>query len=40
MVGMFLGSKTDPRDPLANPLENDFKGFPPLYINAGASRRC
>jgi monoterpene epsilon-lactone hydrolase len=35
MVGMFLGSKTDPRDPLANPLENDFKGFPPLYINAG-----
>jgi acetyl esterase/lipase len=35
MVGMFLGSKTDPRDPLANPLENDFKDFPPLYINAG-----
>ena len=35
MVGMFLGGKTDPRDPLANPLENDFKGFPPLYIAAG-----
>jgi acetyl esterase/lipase len=36
MAGMFLGGKTDPLDPLANPLENDFKGFPPLYINAGA----
>ena len=36
MAGMFLGGKTDPHDPLANPLENDFKGFPPLYINAGA----
>ena len=35
MVGMFLGGKTDPRDPLANPLENDFRGFPPLYITAG-----
>jgi epsilon-lactone hydrolase len=35
MVGMFLGGKTGPRDPLANPLENDFKGFPPLYITAG-----
>jgi acetyl esterase/lipase len=35
MAGMFLGGKTDPRDPLANPLENDFKGFPPLYITAG-----
>ena len=35
MVGMFLGGKTDPRDPLANPLESEFKGFPPLYITAG-----
>ena len=35
MVGMFLGGKTDPLNPLANPLENDFKDFPPLYINAG-----
>jgi len=35
MVGMFLGEATDPLDPLANPLENDFKEFPPLYINAG-----
>jgi acetyl esterase/lipase len=37
MAGMFLGGKTDPHDPLANPLENDFKGFPPLYINAGGN---
>jgi epsilon-lactone hydrolase len=35
MVGMFLGEKTDPLNPLANPLENDFHGFPPLYVNAG-----
>jgi acetyl esterase/lipase len=35
MVGMFLGGKTDPLDPIANPLENDFANFPPLYINAG-----
>lgn len=37
MAGMFLGDKTDPRDPLANPLENNFKSFPPLYINAGSA---
>jgi epsilon-lactone hydrolase len=37
MAGMFLGGKTDPRDPLANPLENDFKRFPPLYITAGGA---
>ena len=37
MVGMFLGGKTDPLNPLANPLENDFKNFPPLYINAGGA---
>lgn len=35
MAGMFLGDGTGPRDPLANPLENDFRGFPPLYVNAG-----
>lgn len=37
MAGMFLGDKTDPLDPLANPLENDFTGFPPLYITAGGA---
>ena len=37
MAGMFLGGKTDPRDPLANPLESDFKRFPPLYITAGGA---
>ena len=37
MAGMFLGDKTDPLDPLANPLENDFDGFPPLYITAGGA---
>ncbi|MGF3021887.1 alpha/beta hydrolase [Methylobacterium aquaticum] len=36
MAGMFLG-ETDPLNPLANPLENDFTGFPPLYINAGGA---
>ncbi len=36
MSGGFLG-ETDPLDPLANPLENDFTGFPPLYINAGGA---
>lgn len=37
MVGMFLGGSTSPLDPLANPLENHFDGFPPLYINAGSA---
>ena len=37
MSGMFLGGKTDPLDPLANPLENDFDGFPPLYITCGGA---
>ncbi len=37
MAGMFLGGKADARDPLANPLENDFRGFPPLYIAAGGA---
>jgi len=37
MRGMFLGAKTDPLDKLANPLENDFTGFPPLYITCGSA---
>jgi acetyl esterase/lipase len=37
MRGMFLGGKTDPLDKLANPLENDFTGFPPLYITCGGA---
>ena len=37
MRGMFLGSQTDPLDKLANPLENDFTGFPPLYITCGGA---
>jgi len=36
MRGMFLGEGGDPADPLANPLKNDFAGYPPLYVNAGA----
>ncbi|WP_347784232.1 alpha/beta hydrolase [Pseudomonas kurunegalensis] len=35
MVSMLLGDKTDPLNPLANPLESDLKGFPPLYIAVG-----
>lgn len=36
MRDMFLGGPGPrSRDPLANPLYADFKGFPPLYINAG-----
>jgi acetyl esterase/lipase len=37
MRDMFLGGKTDPLDKLANPLENDFTGFPPLYITCGGA---
>ncbi len=37
MRAMFLGDKTDPLDKLANPLENDFTGFPPLYIACGGA---
>ncbi len=37
MASMFLGGQTDPLDKLANPLENDFTGFPPLYINCGGA---
>lgn len=36
MSGMFLGEKGSRTNPLANPLKADFKGFPRLYINAGA----
>lgn len=36
MAGMFLGGKTDPLDPLANPLEADYAGYPPLYIAASS----
>ena len=32
-----LAARRIRRDPLANPLENDFKGFPPLYITAGGA---
>ena len=35
MSGMFLGEKGSPTDPLANPLNADYRGFPRLYINAG-----
>jgi len=37
MISMFLGGGTSPLDPLANPLENNFQGFPPLYVNAGGA---
>lgn len=38
MIDMFLGGdKSKVRDPLANPLHADFKGYPPLYINAGGA---
>jgi len=34
MSALFLGGAS-PRDPLANPLFADFKGFPPMYIQVG-----
>lgn len=34
MSQMFLGAAS-PRDPLANPLHADYKGFPPTYIQVG-----
>jgi len=38
MRGMFIGDDiAKARDPLANPLHADFKGYPPLYINAGGA---
>src|SRR6266436_2226717 len=36
MAGMFLGESGNRRDPLANPLHADLKGFPPMYIQTGA----
>lgn len=38
MVGMYIGDDAaKARNPLANPLHADYKGFPPLYINAGGA---
>ncbi|MEX2481302.1 MAG: alpha/beta hydrolase [Gammaproteobacteria bacterium] len=34
MSAMYLG-ETAPREPLANPLHADFRGFPPTYIQVG-----
>ena len=36
MAGTFLGEGGNRRDPLANPLHADLKGFPPIYIQTGA----
>jgi epsilon-lactone hydrolase len=36
MAGTFLGEGSNRRDPLANPLHSDLKGFPPIYIQTGA----
>ena len=36
MAGTFLGEGGNRRDPLANPLRADLKGFPPIYIQTGA----
>jgi acetyl esterase/lipase len=36
MRGMFLGGNVKPDNPHANPLKNNFAGFPPLYITAGS----
>jgi epsilon-lactone hydrolase len=36
MSGMFLGEKGSRTDPLTNPLKADYKGFPRLYVTAGA----
>jgi len=35
-TGTFLGEGGSRRDPLANPLHADLKGFPPIYIQTGA----
>ena len=36
MAGTFLGEGGNRRDPLANPLLADLRGFPPIYIQTGA----
>ncbi|HJS84595.1 MAG TPA: alpha/beta hydrolase [Acetobacteraceae bacterium] len=35
MAGMFLGPNGDPKHPLANPLNADLAGLPPLFIQVG-----
>jgi len=37
MRGMFLGENGKPDDPQANPLKNNFAGYPPLYMTAGSA---
>jgi epsilon-lactone hydrolase len=36
MVLGYLGASTSPSTPLVNPLKANFRGFPPLYVNAGS----
>jgi epsilon-lactone hydrolase len=36
MASSFLGEGGNRRDPLANPLHADLRGFPPMYIQTGA----
>ena len=36
MARTFLGEGGNHRDPLANPLHADLRGFPPIYIQTGA----
>ena len=35
MRDMFLGESTATDHPIASPLQSEFQGFPPLYINVG-----
>ena len=35
MAATFLGEKGNRKDPLANPLHADLRGFPPVYIQVG-----
>jgi acetyl esterase/lipase len=35
MASTFLGEGGNPKDPLANPLNADLKGLPPVYIQVG-----
>jgi acetyl esterase/lipase len=35
MAGAFLGDGGNLQDPLANPLNADLKGLPPIYIQTG-----
>src|SRR5207302_11415981 len=36
VAGALLGHGGTRRDPLANPLHADLKGYPPIYIQTGA----